>query len=112
MDRGLLTEAVLSSWHQEINSLCFDGILPMPSFYIGLCRDPAVKAGDYEALYYADYVGRGTIFINPAHATDYKACVAHEMIHQWQDLCGLRLDHRAVFKAWCQHITQLTGLVP
>jgi hypothetical protein len=107
-----MDERMLARWHQELNLSCFDGVLPEPTFYIGLCRDPAVADGQYEALYYADYAGRGTIFINPDHAVDFKACVAHEMIHQWQDLCGLRLDHRAVFKAWAQHITEQTGLVP
>lgn len=111
MARGLLTEAVLSSWHQEINDLCFDGVLPMPSFYIGLIRGADAPAFEYEACYYADSIGRGTVFINPDFLANAKASLAHEMIHQWQDLCGLRLDHRAVFKAWAEHITQLTGLV-
>lgn len=112
----VLTEEMLELWHGELNELCFDGLLHPCTFYIGLCRDPALKGtGDYEALYYADYVGRGTIFINPEYCTngtEVLAALAHEMIHQWQDLCGMRLDHRAVFKAWCSRINELTGLEP
>lgn len=111
----MLTEAMLREWHDELNAKCFDSCLPQATFYIGLCRDPVLKGDDYEALYYADYVGRGTIFINPRYCTnptEALAALAHEMIHQWQDLCGLRLDHRAVFQAWCQHIHELTGLTP
>ena len=109
-----VTEALLKQWHRELNEQCFDSTLPDATFYFGLCRDTEVKL-DYEALYYGDSIGRGTIFINPAYngtEAKAKACLAHEMIHQWQDLCGLRLDHRAVFNAWCSHITSITGLVP
>jgi hypothetical protein len=114
MADGMLTEDMLAEWHGKLNSKCFENVLPLPTFYIGLCRDPVLGADDdYEALYYADYVGRGTIFINPRYCTNPEealAALAHEMIHQWQDLCGLRLDHRAVFHAWGQHIYQLTGI--
>lgn len=110
MDEGLLSE-----WHDELNASCFDGALPQATFCIGTIRSYEAPEGPYMACYYADSVGRGTIFIHPDYASDpevVKASLAHEMIHQWQDLCGLRLDHRAVFKAWCAHITNITGLVP
>lgn len=110
-----MDERVLALWHDELNASCFEGVLPVPSFYIGLSRNPAVKDGNYMALYDGDYGGRGTIYLNPAFVKDIptaRACLAHEMIHQWQELCGLRTDHRAVFNAWCQHITSITGLEP
>lgn len=115
MADGMLTEDMLEEWHDQLNSKCFDGVLPRCTFYIGLSRNPAVKDGNYMALYDGTYAGRGTIFINPRFVKDPEtalACLAHEMIHQWQELCGLRTDHRAVFNAWCQHIHELTGLVP
>lgn len=114
MARGLLTTAHLESWHDELNASCFDYQLPKCTFVIGVYRGPE-KMGPYEACYYANYDGSGTIFIHPSNTGDLrfaKECLAHEMIHQWQDLCRLRLDHRAVFHAWCHHITQITGLVP
>lgn len=108
----MLTEQALADWHMELNALVFDGVLPMPTFEIGPCRDPELK-GEYEACYSPDYSGKGTIFLQPEYAgTEYAArsCLAHEMIHQWQDLCGLRYDHRAVFHAWGTRIEQRTGL--
>jgi hypothetical protein len=110
-----MTEDDLRRWHRAYNGLCFEYVLPDCSLYLGLSRDPDLADGEYEAAYTPDYCGRGTIFINPAYCTDEpkaKAALLHEMIHQWQDLCGLRLDHRAVFQAWCTHITSITGLVP
>lgn len=110
-----MDERLLEQWHAELNASCFDSVLPRPTFYVGVSRNPAVKDGNYMALYDGNYMGSGTIFVNPVFVKDEltaKACVAHEMIHQWQELCGLRTDHRAVFKAWCQHITDITGLVP
>jgi hypothetical protein len=110
-----MDEWVLNLWHDELNKLCFDHCLPRGSVVSGLSRYSGLKPEDYEACYTPDSVGSGTIFLNPAFCKDIphtRACLAHEMIHQWQDLCGLRLDHRAVFKAWAQHITNLTGLVP
>lgn len=114
MADGMLTPDMLKEWWMELNSICFDDQLPECTFVIGEYRGPDMK-GEYAALYYANYAGSGTIFIHPDSATDLTyamECLAHEMIHQWQDLCRLRLDHRAVFQAWCQHIHQLTGLNP
>lgn len=105
---------LLSAIHDELNASCFEGVLPRCTFEFGLCRDPAIKDAEYEALYYANYSGSGTIFLNPAYngtVAEVRACIAHEMIHQWQDLCGLRLDHRAVFHAWGAHILSITGIV-
>lgn len=107
-----MDEGLLSQWHDELNAACFEGVLARPSFYIGLIRGADAPDFEYDGCYYADSIGRGTIFINPDTEADPKAILAHEMIHQWQDLCGLRLDHRAVFKAWAQRITELTGLIP
>jgi hypothetical protein len=110
-----MDERLLEAWHDELNASCFDGILPRCTFYFGLIRGCEAPKFPYMACYFADSIGSGTIFIHPDHAHDpdvVKSSLAHEMIHQWQDLCGLRLDHRAVFKAWAQHIAQITGLDP
>lgn len=108
----MLTTDMLSYWHDELNAMCFDYQLPECTFVIGAYRGPDLK-GEYAACYYANYSGSGTIFIHPDSDGDLlyaKECLAHEMIHQWQDLCRLRLDHRAVFQAWVVHIFDLTGL--
>lgn len=110
----MLTPAMLAEWWWELNASCFDLCLPECTFVIGEYRGTDLK-GEYAACYYANYSGSGTIFIHPdsTHDLTYvQECLAHEMIHQWQDLCRLRLDHRAVFQAWCTHITSITGLVP
>lgn len=110
-----MDERLLKKWHRELNAKCFDSLLPECTFVLGNYRGPDLKPGSYAACYYANYSGSGTIFLPVASSLDLtyaKECVAHEMIHQWQDLCRLRLDHRAVFKAWCSLITQRTGLVP
>jgi hypothetical protein len=110
----MLTTAMLAEWWWVLNASCFDLCLPECTFVIGPYRGPDLKEGTYDACYYANYSGSGTIFINCDldDLTYVQECLVHEMIHQWQDLCRLRLDHRAVFKAWCQLITKRTGLVP
>lgn len=115
MAERMLTVDMLKEWWMELNSICFDYQLPECTFVIGPYRGPDLADGTYAACYYANYSGSGTIFIHPDSTADLtyaQECLAHEMIHQWQDLCRIRLDHRAVFKAWCSHIHELTGLVP
>lgn len=108
-----MDEWVLALWHDEFNAACFDGVLPTCTFVFG--ESKTVRSFVAMAEYIADGHGKGTILLDPRHCVDIptaRACLAHEMIHQWQDLCGLRLDHRAVFNAWCEHVTNITGVVP
>jgi hypothetical protein len=116
MAEWVLTEQMLAEWHDELNALCFDYQLPRTTFVVGYSRDADWKDRTaYMALYLPDCEGKGTILLNPDYVKDEhgaKAMLAHEMIHQWQDLCALRLDHFAIFRAWAEHITNLTGLVP
>lgn len=108
-----VTEALMHQWHRELNRDVFEYTLPDTTFVYG--KSKTVRKFKALAEYIPDEHGKGTILIDSTQVTDErlaKACLLHEMIHQWQDLCGLRLDHRAVFNAWCSHSTSITGLVP
>lgn len=108
----MLTEADLQKVHRHINRHCFDGILPDTTIQIGKSR--YTKESIF-GEYYPTGFGKGMILVDPRVASDefkMHSTVAHEMIHQWQDLLGFRLDHHRVFKAWCQHIERITGLIP
>lgn len=108
----MLTVADLYEVHHDLNRRCFDGILPECTIAIGPSR--YTKESIFGEYYPTGY-GKGMILVDTRVAdtdTKMRATVAHEMIHQWQDLLGMRLDHHSVFKGWCQHIHQLTGLTP
>lgn len=106
-----MTEADLLAYHRALNEQVFDGILPDVPFQLS-----ASKEKDYPRCgeYHGNGWGKGLILIDPAHHdtdTDLVATLAHEMIHQWQDLMGLRLDHCYSFKGWAAVIKERTGLI-
>lgn len=96
----------------RINRTCFDNLLPACPIHVG----PSIYTKErIYGEYYPNGYGLGLILICPEVADTEERMLntlAHEMIHQWQDVAGLRLDHRGLFTAYAQHITTLTGLVP
>lgn len=109
----MLTESDLQAEHRRLNKVCFDMILPDTTIHIGKSR--YTKESIY-GEYYPTGFGKGMILIDPrlkqGDEFTIRSTLAHEMIHQWQDLLGFRLDHYRVFKAWSQQIERLTGLIP
>lgn len=114
MDARLpLTWENLPTYHQFYNDLVWDGTLPMPTFVLGASKEKRkfVAMGEYHPTGW----GTGCILIDPTACEDEDAMIAtllHEMIHQWQDTYAFRLDHRGLFKGWCDHIETLTGFAP
>lgn len=109
-----MDERLLIEWHNELNAQCFGGALPLPTFHVGVSveKRPKWERGEWaEGEYHGNGYGKGMILVDP-RAPVPKATLAHEMIHQWQDLLRKPMDHRTVFQAWCQHIERITGLTP
>lgn len=107
-----MNEQDLQLWHDELNASCFDGVLPPVTFAIAPMRGADAPKCKYMGCYSSDSIGRGTIFIHPDYLAEAKAILAHEMIHQWQDLIGNRLDHCSLFQAWAERIESITGIKP
>ncbi len=102
----------LQDFHVHINWLCFDGLLPSCPIAVGKSK---YSKGKLYGEYYPNGYGVGLILIDPtcaASVLDMHRTMAHEMIHQWQDLFHMPINHGYMFQAWRAHITELTGLIP
>lgn len=90
--------AKLVSAHQELNQELFEGCLSQPNIVIS--RLMKRKLGHYMAR---GSKGCGEISISCRHLRRHdwsivKETLIHEMIHQWQDETGQKLDHGPGFR--------------
>lgn len=96
----MLTTRRLYSWHRELNARVFDGALSRCKLEVGDCGEDAI------GLCWGN-----RIRIAEQPLADAKATLLHEMIHQWQHLHGLPMDHGPVFEVWrklCLYCTKLS----
>lgn len=93
----------LRYWHTRYNRLVFGGELPTPTLVI------ADLLG--EAAGYCEATTPATITIHLALTRkEARSILLHEMVHQWQHLNGLPMDHGRSFKQWETPCELLTGL--
>lgn len=99
----MLTLRYLRYWHTRYNKLVFDGKLPTPSLSIADLKG--------EAAGYCEATTPATIYIETTLTrVQARSILLHEMVHQWQHLNGLPMDHGRSFKQWEPPCELLTGL--
>mgnify|MGYP003404492048 CR=1 FL=1 len=104
--RITVTPNILRYWWGQLNKQYFHSALPVPTF--------KVARMDYVGLYSNDpygIVGAGTITVSLRVSTRgaMLATLAHEMLHQLQDLQGRPMVHGRFFNVVGRRISRKLG---
>lgn len=102
-----MTQDELKLLYSLLNTACFEGKLPMPVLTFGYSEEPSVFG-----LYYPAAMGTPRIHLDERCTTfEYQAVtMAHEMVHQLQDIEGKPTHHGNFFRSQAARIKRLTGI--
>lgn len=96
----MCTPRELRRWFKEFNSKVFDDTLPTVPL-----RAEYVGPGIWGLCWGNSIAIRDTLEGDEARAT-----LLHEMVHLWQAVEGLEMDHGGSFEKWRQPCLESTGL--
>lgn len=104
MAERLLTLRYLRYWHTRFNNLLFGGKLKRAPIVVrDLKRDEAV------AMFWP-FDGHIELDHDVEKGDHARACLLHEMVHQWQHENNLPVNHGPAFEQWRTECFARTGL--
>lgn len=107
MDPGLSLSDLRTAW-KVLNVACFGGMLKEPWLTYGPsdCPDPVC------GLYYPPALGGPRIHIDSRCTTleSVMTTMAHEMVHQLQEVEAKPTNHGNYFRSWAAKIKRQTGI--
>ncbi len=104
----------IKMWYKVFNFWLFGNKLPadMPitktrsKKYLGMFESDVVLVDDEVEAHYAIEVSK----VLNTNSDEYKATLIHEMIHAYQFVLNLPVDHKKFFRKEAKRVRRITGL--